>query len=230
MPVIRINDNTWERLKKWAVPLEDTAEDTLKKVLDVAEEHLNCPKIPKPPPEKPPTPGGKIRKGKKLQQEFYHRPILEVLVELGGKASTSDTLKVVEQKIKPFLTEVDYQKVPSGGDIRWRNTACFVRADLVRDGLLKADSPHGIWEISELGQRWLSEQGSKMDHDPQEDNPKLKKIFEQAEAEANKNLANHPKGLGFCHTYWAEMKRILKEKYEIDWKSPAEMRPDICFD
>jgi hypothetical protein len=132
--------------------------------------------------------------------------------------------------IKPLLTKVDYQKVPSGGDIRWRNTACFVRSHLVKRGLLKSDSPHGIWEITEQGIRWLSEHPSENRHDPKEDDPKLKKMFEQAKEEADKNLSNHPRGLGFCHTYWSELKRILKEKYGIDWKSPEEMNPGVIFD
>ena len=35
---------------------------------------------------------------------------------------------------------------------------------------------------------------------------------------------------GWCHSYWACKKRILKEKYGIDWKSPAELNPGIKFD
>ena len=36
--------------------------------------------------------------------------------------------------------------------------------------------------------------------------------------------------LGFCHLYWKTKKRILKEKYNIDWKSPAELNPHILYD
>jgi hypothetical protein len=43
MPVIRITDATWDRLKRWAVPLDDTPDDAVRKVLDVAEEHLRYP-------------------------------------------------------------------------------------------------------------------------------------------------------------------------------------------
>ena len=38
------------------------------------------------------------------------------------------------------------------------------------------------------------------------------------------------RGMGFCHSYWATKKSILKDKYGIDWKSPAEMNPQTCFD
>lgn len=43
MPVIRITETTWDRLKRWAIPLDDTPDDALRKVLEAAEEHLRCP-------------------------------------------------------------------------------------------------------------------------------------------------------------------------------------------
>ena len=38
------------------------------------------------------------------------------------------------------------------------------------------------------------------------------------------------KYLGFCHKYWSTKKNILKNKFEIAWKSPAELNPTIRFD
>ena len=38
-PVIRISDENWSRLKMWAEPLEDSADDALGKTLDAAESH-----------------------------------------------------------------------------------------------------------------------------------------------------------------------------------------------
>lgn len=36
--------------------------------------------------------------------------------------------------------------------------------------------------------------------------------------------------LGACHVLWGMQKRILRERYGIDWKTPAEQNPDIMFD
>ena len=36
--------------------------------------------------------------------------------------------------------------------------------------------------------------------------------------------------LGSCHTLWDIQKRILKEKYDITWYTPAELNPDVKFD
>ncbi len=33
----------------------------------------------------------------------------------------------------------------------------------------------------------------------------------------------------FCQKYWCEKKRILKERFSIEWRSPAEMNPNIRF-
>ncbi len=69
-----------------------------------------------------------------------------------------------------------------------------------------------------------------LNHDPQEDDPLLKAKIEAALEEAMANLADVPMGRGFCHRRWAEQKRILREKYQMDWKTPAEMNPMVLFD
>lgn len=166
MPVIRITDPTWDRLKRWAVPLEDTPEDAVRKVLDAAEEHLTCRQETVPRDFGHDTRktkivySSKLRRGVKLPQEAYRRPILEALGEHGGSGSVQDLLKTVELKVKALLTEVDYQRLPSGVDIRWRNTAQWERWKLVKEGLLKTDSPSGIWELSNKGAEELTKVGS----------------------------------------------------------------------
>ncbi|OGH10637.1 MAG: hypothetical protein A2857_01790 [Candidatus Levybacteria bacterium RIFCSPHIGHO2_01_FULL_36_15] len=67
-------------------------------------------------------------------------------------------------------------------------------------------------------------------HDPQEDDPEKGKIIKTAEEEAIKELENIPRKLGFVHLLWKTQKRILKDKYGIDWKTSAEMNPDTRFD
>jgi hypothetical protein len=65
-------------------------------------------------------------------------------------------------------------------------------------------------------------------HDPIEDDPKLRPMIEQAHALANAAEPAH--GLGSCHRLWHAKKRILKERFEIEWFSPAEMNPGTKFD
>ena len=153
MPVIRITDSTWDRLKRWAIPLEDTPEDAVRKVLDAAEEHLKFHKTTdiNQPPKKTPERKNKLPRGLKTPEEAYRRPILEALYELGGRAPVADVLRLVEGKMKSILSEVDYQKIPTGA-IRWRNVAMWERHELVKkEGLLKSGSPKGFWELSDKG-------------------------------------------------------------------------------
>lgn len=68
--------------------------------------------------------------------------------------------------------------------------------------------------------------------DPQEGDPQLRAIIKAAEKEAEESLRKEGVGrhLGYCHRLWGRQKQILKEKYGIDWRSPAEMNPDIMYD
>ncbi len=67
-----------------------------------------------------------------------------------------DVLHVVEKKMKSVLNSYDLQPLPSNPrTLRWQNTAQWCRHTLVREGLLKSDSPWGIWEISEQGRQAL---------------------------------------------------------------------------
>ena len=67
-------------------------------------------------------------------------------------------------------------------------------------------------------------------HDIKERDPKLKKIFKEAEQEALEELSKRLNMRSYKKAYrdafWSEKKRILKEKYNIDWKTLAEMNPD----
>lgn len=71
---------------------------------------------------------------------------------------------------------------------------------------------------------------SPLKHDPIEDTPEFKAVIKKVEKELDELLKDVPKSMGFCHMYWYEKRRILKEKYGIDWKSPALMNPRVRFD
>lgn len=67
-------------------------------------------------------------------------------------------------------------------------------------------------------------------HDPLEDDPRFRDLIAKAEREAELELADWPRGMGFCHILWETQKEILREKYGIDWHTPVEMNPDALFD
>lgn len=66
--------------------------------------------------------------------------------------------------------------------------------------------------------------------DPVERTWKYRRIRKEIEKLIDEKLKDYPRGLGFFHLYWGTKKRILKEKYDIDWSSPAELNLGIMFD
>jgi len=100
----------------------------------------------------------RLPRGLRTPEDAFRRPILESLMELGGNAPIGQALDLVEQKMKGVLNEYDYQPLPSDPrSVRWRNTAQWCHNTMVREGLMKSDSPHGLWEIADMGRSYLEE-------------------------------------------------------------------------
>ena len=111
--------------------------------------------------EKPTIP--KTPKGKKTPAEEYILPILVALEYHGGRAASSIVVKEVGKLMDNVLNEIDLQPLKSKPhEVRWKNTARWTRNLMVHQlGYLKPDSPHGIWEISDQGCRYLHERGGQ---------------------------------------------------------------------
>ena len=104
---------------------------------------------------------GKLRKGLRTPESAFYFPILQILEGMGGTGKVADVLDQVKRVMKPVLKEVDYEPLASGPDNpRWRNTAQWARNSMIREGLLKADSPRGMWEITSKGKQSLHGRGT----------------------------------------------------------------------
>jgi len=99
---------------------------------------------------------GRLRKGQRTPEAAYYQPILRALVDLGGSAKMQAVLEKVHVAMKPILKAVDHQPLASEPDMpRWRNSAQWARNSMRQEGLLKDDSPHGTWEITDAGRKRL---------------------------------------------------------------------------
>ena len=99
---------------------------------------------------------GRLQRGLRTPEIVYYQPILQALNELGGSAEMNDVLDRVELLMRGVLGQVDYEPLASDTDmLRWRNTARWARKTMVEEGLLKADLPRGVWEITEVGRTAL---------------------------------------------------------------------------
>jgi hypothetical protein len=85
--------------------------------------------------------------------QAYCRPLLEVLVEMGGGGRTRDVLDRLGDKMKSTLKPKDYETHKSDTQqIRWRNAAQWARNLMVNtDGRMKKGTANGRWEISDKG-------------------------------------------------------------------------------
>ena len=147
MPVIRISDKTWARLKLYARPLEDSPDDIVQMALDALDAANGKAAARSAAPK-----AQSRRAGGKLPQREFRRPMLEILLEKGGKASTKVVRELLEPRMASRLSDADYVPV-SSGDPRWWNAVCWERNDLVKEGLLRDDSERGVWELSPSGHR-----------------------------------------------------------------------------
>ena len=65
-------------------------------------------------------------------------------------------LKKVNGAMKDQFRDVDLQPLKSDPNCpRWYNTAQWARNTMVEDGLLKRNSPRGVWEITPAGKEYL---------------------------------------------------------------------------
>ena len=100
----------------------------------------------------------RLKRGLRTPEENFRIPILQALVDLGGSAPVDQVLDKVEEKMRTQLNVYDRQPLPSDpNQTRWRNTAQWARNGMLREGLLAADSPRGVWQITQAGREWLAE-------------------------------------------------------------------------
>ena len=102
-------------------------------------------------PPSPPTTED-YERGTGTPQRFFRPLILKALAEMGGQGRANEVLERVFRMAEPYLTPEDRERLRSG-EVRWRRKANWERFVMVRDGLLRSDSPHGIWALSEAGWR-----------------------------------------------------------------------------
>lgn len=92
-----------------------------------------------------------------LPESEYEVPILQALAETGGRRPTREVVHAVGSVLDGRLTDVDHEPIRDGGPPRWQNRVQFARLRLVKAGLMNADSPRGVWEISPAGETRLKE-------------------------------------------------------------------------
>lgn len=160
MHTIEVDDDVMNALKKKAEPFIDSPNSVLRRLLLVDRAGAAV------------RPGGRMRSraarrtahsaargsnkaervptGAILPEQEYLEPLLRVLHERGGRAPAREVIEEVGHRLNDRLTPLDKQPVSSGG-VRWQNRVQFARLRLIDRGLLKRQSPRGLWELTEQG-------------------------------------------------------------------------------
>ena len=142
MPTIRVDEEVYEWLKSHAEPFVDTPNTVIRRIAGL-DDSLQ---------QRRSQTAVRAKPGELLDRRAYDRPILHVLAQRGGSANGSEVIDAVGEIIADKLTARDKERIESGV-VRWRNRAAWRRFNLVKQGLLKDQSPRGMWELTDNGWR-----------------------------------------------------------------------------
>ena len=148
MPTIRIDHEVFKELQKRAEPLVDTPNAVIRRLLALAENAIASGEHGRTQPS--------VRQIRRLPMREYELPLLESLEERGGSAPAKEVITAVGKRLASRITPLDRTTTDSGA-VRWENRVQWLRLRLVERGLLKKDSPWGIWELSKAGREYLHE-------------------------------------------------------------------------
>lgn len=93
-------------------------------------------------------PRGKRSKSPKTNRSILRRLIIEALNELGGSAHKKDLYKLIEKKYEGRFLPGDFDYLPDGKRIVWKNYCDWEGTAMRQEGLLRSDSPRGIWVLN----------------------------------------------------------------------------------
>ncbi|MFA5064658.1 MAG: winged helix-turn-helix domain-containing protein [Dehalococcoidia bacterium] len=144
MPVVRISEELFKEIQKYAEPLVDNIETTLWKILKSVNQNGELTHV-----------RSYSRKTLDVtpQKEFW-RPILETLTSKGGTANAQTVVEGVESRMRASFKAGDY-KTNADGTAKWVKAVHFQRLSMVHQGLIDRNSPRGVWQITEKGRQWL---------------------------------------------------------------------------
>lgn len=100
----------------------------------------------------------RLQRGIRTRETAYFQPILQILNQMGGVGEMAEVLERLPKVMKGTLTSVDFEPLAANSEVpRWWNTAQWAHSSMAQAGLLKSDSPRGVWEMTEAGHKLIAE-------------------------------------------------------------------------
>ncbi len=135
--LLRLPPPIWERLQ--------VVEEAILQLQDLMQ------RLQEVLPDDGESPGRRRYRGATFPYKAYRPLIAKVLAQMGGRGYAHEVLERLATLVAPYLAPGDWDALPSDGELRWRKNALWQRYAMKREGLLVADSPRGVWELSESG-------------------------------------------------------------------------------
>jgi len=152
MPEIDLSESTYSRLLHRSTSFTDTAEDVVKRLLDIAE---GAAEPGESSFEAAIRRSSRASPGSILPEREYWVPILGIIAEEGGSAPANQVIDALGRRMRDRFMPGDLD-VLQMGEVRWRNRARFARLRMREQGLLSDESHRGVWEITPRGRRYLA--------------------------------------------------------------------------
>jgi len=127
--------------------LADEFQDILKDVRERLGQNANTPETKQP---KQTTKHARTPRSQKLPKTTHvvlREHILRALKKLGGKARMSEVMEEMSRQLDGKLLPGDFALRQDGKSIAWKNNAQWERLKMRQEGILRDDSPSGIWEL-----------------------------------------------------------------------------------
>ena len=84
-------------------------------------------------------------------------------------------------------------------------------------------------DAADSGQFDRIKKSGHLKSDPVEWTARYEEVIDEVESIVEQRLADHPRGMGFCHAYWHEKAEVLAQ-FGVEWRSPRSMNPGVMFD
>lgn len=91
--------------------------------------------------------GSLVRPSRLTPRNTLIRAIVQVMEEMGKSGHKREIHNRLEDVLEGVLNSEDYE-IDSSGQVTWHHQADWARMYMVQVGILKNDSPRGIWELS----------------------------------------------------------------------------------
>ena len=181
---IEVDGEVFARLQEEAVPLVDSANDVLRRILGLPEDGLgreselgNSPnaafgnsgsfrepltrRVQRMHAEPAEPASSRRAAGELLPLEEYCKPILRALLDAGGELRSRDVPAAVAPLIESKLHDAD-REANAGGRPIWHGRMGWAGSLCRKDGHLDPEAPRGIWRLTAKGRALvLNAEGSQ---------------------------------------------------------------------